>query len=65
MSTDKENAFLNHNENNRIVKRHQAGIDWSDADKSKMIQYLVEHLTTSTDDDLTAAASGETSKSLQ
>ena len=30
-----------------------------------MIQYLVEHLTASTDDELTAAASGEIAKSLQ
>ena len=65
MNTDKENTFLNYNENNRIVKRHQAGIDWSEADKSNMIQYLVEHLTTSTDDELTAAAGGEIAKSLQ
>ena len=55
MTPDEEKAFLNINENDRASKLHLADMDWSEADKSEMIQYLIEHLTTTTDDELTAA----------
>jgi hypothetical protein len=62
MSSDQHEAFLNLNENDRISKLHEVGIDLTEADKSEMIQYLVEHLTTTTDDELMAAAGGEKAK---
>ena len=55
MTPDEEKAFLSINENDRASKLHLADMDWSEADKSEMIQYLIEHLTTTTDDELTAA----------
>lgn len=62
MSSDQHEAFLNLNENDRISKLHEAGIDITEADKAEMIQFLVEHLTTTTDDELMAAAGGEKAK---
>jgi len=62
MSSDQLKAFVNLNENDRISKLHEAGIDLTQADKAEMIQYLVEHLTTTTDDELMAAAGGEVAK---
>ena len=59
MSSDQHAAFVNLNESDRLSKLHEAGIDLTEADKSEMIQLLVEHLTLTTDDELMAAAGGE------
>ena len=59
MSPEQKEAFVNLNDNDRAAKLKEAGVDLSEADKSEMIKFLVEHLATISDDDLMAAAGGE------